>query len=294
MYNEGIELNITGKIVQGSAFNWSSTFNITTQKNRVTGLAEGVPEIIGTTQLERTNITRVGQPIGSFFVVRSTGVDAATGQRIFLDAQGKEVLFNFAAPAAERYKYRDGSIAPSIDLGRDGVIAGNALPTAYGGWINNFSFKGLDLTIDAIFSYGNKVYFGSRAGLLDQRFWNSSKEVLNRWQKPGDQTDIPKIVFNDNISNGSAFPISSNLFDGGFIKFRNIALGYTLPASITQKISVSSLRIYGQVFNALTITNYPGIDPEISVNGNSALTPGVDRNTIGQARTFTIGLNVGF
>jgi TonB-linked SusC/RagA family outer membrane protein len=294
MYNRGFEVGLTGRIFQNRDFTWSTTLNVTTQKNEVTSLAPGVPEILGISQLERTNITRVGQPIGSFFVVRTGGVDEQTGRRIFIDKDGKEVLFNFADPVASRWRYRDGTIARPIDLGIDGQIAGNALPTVYGGFRNDFAFKGFDLTLDAIYSYGNKVYFGSRAGLLDQRFWNNSTEVLNRWQRPGDKTNIPRVVYNDNISNGSSFPLDVNLFDGGFFRMRSIVLGYTLPTSIVERMRISSFRIYTQVLNAFIITKYPGIDPEISVNGNSALTPSVDRNTIGQARTFTLGINVGF
>jgi TonB-dependent starch-binding outer membrane protein SusC len=294
MYNKGFEFSLTARILRNKAFTWTSNFNLTTQKNEVTKLRSDVPEIVGNTQLERTNVTRVGESIGSFFVVRTNGVDAATGQRIFLDKDGKEVLFNFGAPAAQRWKYRDGTVAPAIDLGKDGVIAGNALPTVYGGFTNTFGFKGFDLNVDAIYSFGNKVYFGSRAGLLDQRFWNNSTEVLNRWQKAGDQTDIPRVVFNDNISNGSAFPISDNLYEGGFVKVRNIILGYSLPTKMLERAKLSTVRLYGQVQNPFVITNYPGVDPEISSNGNVALTPGVDRNTVGQARTFTIGINVGF
>ncbi|HWJ92734.1 MAG TPA: TonB-dependent receptor [Flavisolibacter sp.] len=294
MYNKGIELNLNFKAINKKDFTWNVTFNLTSQKNRVTSLAPGVPEIVGTSQLERTNITRVGSPIGSFFVVRTRGVDPLTGRRVFVDAQGRDVLFNFADPVASRWRYRDGTIAPAIDLGRDGVISGNALPTLYGGLINNFAYKGFDVNVDIIYSHGNKVYFGSRAGLLDQRFWNNGTMVLNRWQKPGDITGIPRVVFNDNISNGSSIPMDINLFDGAFIKFRNISLGYTLPTDVTGRLGISSLRFYTQVFNAFTLTPYPGSDPEISVNGNAALTPGVDRNTIGQARTFTVGLNIGF
>jgi TonB-dependent starch-binding outer membrane protein SusC len=294
MYNRGWEVSLNGKVFSKRDFTWDMTLNLTTQKNEVTELAPGVPEIVGTTQLERTNITRVGLPIGSFFMVRTAGVDAATGRRIFLDKDGREVLFNFADPVATRWKYRDGSTARPIDLGTDGKVVGNALPKVYGGFINNFTYKGIDLNIDMIYSFGNKVYFGSRAGLLDQRFWNNTTDVLNRWTKPGDVTDIPRVVYNDNISNGSSIPIDANLFDGGFVKCRNISLGYTLPNKLTSKAGISSVRVYSQVFNAFVITDYPGSDPEISVNGNSALTPGVDRNTIGQSRTFTFGLNIGF
>lgn len=294
MYNRGIELTLNALVLDKKDFSWNVSFNITTQKNRVTGLAPGVTEIIGNTQLERTNITRVGLPIGSFFAVRTNGVDAATGQRIFLDAQGREVLFNFGEAVANRWRYRDGSIAPPISLAADGKVVGNPLPTVYGGIVNTFNYKGFDLTIDAFYSFGNQVYFGSRAGMLDQRFWNNFQEVKNRWTKPGDVTNIPRVVYNDNVSNGSAIPIDANLFDAGFLRVRTLALGYTLPRSVVDKIKLGSLRFYVQALNPFIFTNYPGVDPEISVNGNTALTPGVDRNTVGQARTVTVGLNVGF
>jgi TonB-dependent starch-binding outer membrane protein SusC len=292
MYNRGIELNMSVRIFDRKDFTWVSSVNLTTQKNKVTKLSSIVPEIIGTTQLERTNITRPGYSVGSFFMVKINGVDAATGRRIFADKEGREVLFDFSA--TNRWTYRDGTVAPAIDLAADGYIAGNALPTLYGGIINNFYYKGFDLSIDAIYSFGNKVYFGSRAGLLDQRFWNNTTDVKDRWQKAGDVKDIPRVIFNDNISNGSAFPIDANLFDGGFVRFRNIAFGYTLNRMVISKLKISSARIYVQAQNPFIITNYPGSDPEISVNGGSALTPGVDRNTVGQTRTLTFGLNVGF
>jgi TonB-linked SusC/RagA family outer membrane protein len=294
MFNRGIELTLNGRVIDKKDFSWNVSFNITTQKNEVTALAPGVTELIGTTQLERTNLTVVGQPIGSFFVVKTDGVDPQTGQRIFLDKSGRKVFFNFARPTATRYQYADGSTAPPIGIASDGVFAGSALPTAYGGLINNFYYKGIDLTIDAFYSLGNYVYFGSRAGMLDQRFWNNFQEIKNRWTRPGDVTNIPRIVYGDNISNGSAFPIDENLYKGDFLRVRTIALGYTLPSKYAEKAKLSSIRVYTQLLNPFIITSYPGIDPEISVNGNTALIPGVDRNTVGQARTITFGLNVGF
>lgn len=294
MYNRGIEFTLNAKVIEKKDFTWNTSFNITTQKNEVTALAPGVPEIIGTTQLERANLTVVGQPIGSFYVVRTGGVDPQTGQRIFINRAGQQVFFNFARPIASRYQFADGSNAPAIGIASDGAFAGSALPKAYGGFINNFYYKGIDLTIDAFYSIGNYVYFGSRAGMLDQRFWNNFQEVKNRWTKAGDVTNIPRIVYGDNISNGSAFPIDQNLFKGDFLRVRSIAVGYTLPNKVAQKANLSSVRLYTQLLNPFIITSYPGIDPEISVNGNTALTPGVDRNTVGQARTLTFGINVGF
>ncbi|MDI9365715.1 MAG: SusC/RagA family TonB-linked outer membrane protein [Flavobacterium sp.] len=294
-YNRGIEFNINASIIDKKDFSWNVSFNLATQENKVTALADGVPEIVGITGLERTNITRPGISLGSFFLAKTNGVDAATGRRIFVNAANTEVLFDFSNPtAAQRWRYRDGTVAPAIDLGRDGYVAGNSLPKVYGGFTNTFRFKDIDFSFDMYYSFGNAVYFGSRAGLLDQRFWNNSTIALNRWQKAGDVTNVPRVVFNDNISNGSSFPIDANLYNGDFIKMRNVSLGYNIPKELLRKIKISGLRLYAQAFNLFTITNYPGADPEISSNGAEALTPGVDRNTIGQARSFNLGLNVTF
>ena len=294
MYNKGIEFTLNAKILDKKDFGWNASFNITTLKNEVTSLAPGVTEITGFTQVERTNLTRVGYAIGTIFGIKTNGVDQETGRRIFLDAQGREVLFNFAEPTATRWRYRDGTVAPPISLAADGKMLANPHPKAYGGLINNFSYRGFDLTIDAFFSLGNYVYFGSRAGLLDQRFWNNAEEVKNHWSKQGDVTNIPRLVYGDNTSNGSSLLLDVNVFKADYLKIRTIALGYTLPQAIVEKAKISSLRIYGQVLNPFIITSYPGIDPEISTNGNSALARGVDRNTVGQARTITLGINVGF
>ena len=292
MYNKGIELNINAAIIKKQDFTWNLYANFSTLKNEVTALAPGVTQLTGTTQLENTNRTQVGYSIGQFYAVKTKGVDPATGRRIFVNAAGQDVYFDFSA--TNRYTFADGSVAPVIDITKDGYLAGNAIPKVTGGFGTSVNFKGFDFAVDAIYSLGNKVYFGSRAGLLDQRFWNNTVEVLKRWQKPGDITNIPRVVYNDNISNGSAFPIDVNIFSGNFIKFRNISLGYTIPSNALKYLKISGVRFYTQMTNPFTITNYPGSDPEISVNGNTALTPGVDRNTIGQARTITVGLNVTF
>jgi len=118
--------------------------------------------------------------------------------------------------------------------------------------------------------------------------------MLRRWQKPGDQTDIPKVVYNDNISNGTTMPISENVFKGDFAKLRSLTLAYSLPVSLLSKAKISNLRLYVSAQNLAIITDYPGPDPETSTNGNANSGQGVDRNQIGNARTFTAGLNIGF
>ncbi len=131
--------------------------------------------------------------------------------------------------------------------------------------------------------------------MRDQRNWNNSAEVAETyWKNPGDITDIPKPIWSDNISNGSTMVQSQNVEKGDFLKVRNIGLGYTLKNDFLRKNSINRVRLYAQVFNAFVFTNYTGADPEISSNGDANLTPGVDRNTVPQARTISIGMNLVF
>lgn len=305
MYNKGIELSLNANIINGKDFRWSAAFNFTTLANKVTKLANGVNEIVGFTGSqnganERANITRIGYSIASIYTVTTAGVNPANGQRIFIDAQGRQVQYDQSKAAAQRYTYVDGgNVAPAIDLAIDGKIQGASIPKYFGGFQTSVGYKGFDAAIDIIYSGGNYIYNGTKAGLRDQRFWNNHTDVLNRWAKPGDITNIPKLIWNDNISNGSGIQISENVEKGDFIKGKSLSLGYTVNKNINSRIGINSIRIYAQLQNAFIITNYSGSDPEVATNGNGAIgtgsiSPGVDRNTAPQARTIVVGLNVNF
>ena len=305
MYNRGIELALNANVISNKNFNWSVGMNITTLKNKVTKLAEGVKDIVGFTGTqnganERANITREGYSIASIYTVTTLGVNPTNGQRIFLDAAGRKVQYDHSRPAAQRYTYVDGGgIAPAIDLAADGRIQGPSLPTWFGGFQSNMRVQNFDIGIDLMFSGGNYIYNGSKAGLRDQRFWNNHTDVLTRWQKTGDLTHIPKLIWNDNVSNGSGIQISENVEKGDFLKAKSISLGYTLDRNIVGGLGLGSIRFYSQLQNAFVITNYTGSDPEVATNGNNAIgtgsiSPGVDRNTAPQARTLVFGVNVTF
>jgi TonB-linked SusC/RagA family outer membrane protein len=295
MYNTGLELAITSHNISKKDFTWTTNFNISTLKNEVTELAPGVTEIVGITQLETTNRTFVGYPVGNIFGIETRGVDPTTGRRVFVNAAGKEVLYSHEAAAANRWTYRDGSgNAPAIVLNTDGKVLGSPIPTVYGGLDNTFVYKGFDFSFNLTYALGFEVYNGSQAGLRDQRWWNNSVEVYETaWRNPGDITNIPKPVFNDNVSNGSTMVLSENVEKGDYMKVRNLSAGYTFK-NIPASFGIESLRLYAQVFNAFVLTNYSGSDPEVSSNGNSNLTPGVDRNTVPQARTYSFGVNISF
>lgn len=297
MYNKGWEFTLSGTIIQSKNFTWNSSFNITTLKNVVTRLANQNADIQpATSGLERPSLVRVGESLGVFYAVRTGGVNPANGQRIFYYKDGTAIQYNHAAPAATRWTLvSTGAAAPRVpDQAADGVVVGPALPKWQGGFDNTFKYKNFDVNILLFFSGGNYVYNGSKAGLRDQRSWNNAKEVLTRWQKPGDVTSIPRVVFGDNISNGSGIVMTENIEKGDFLKARNITIGYSAPAAVADKIGLNSIRFFVQMQNAFTITKYSGFDPEISSNGNGFGNPSVDRNSVPQARSLNIGLNLGF
>lgn len=293
MFNKGIEVSLTSYNYESSNFRWSTTFNFSTLKNEVTALAPGVDELLGVTSLETTNRTVISYPIGQIWGIETAGVDPATGRRIFLNGNGVKVFYDHNA--AERWQLADGTPHRAINITQDGKVLGSPLPKFYGGIDNNFTYKNFDASLGLTFATGFYVYNGSKAGLRDQRTWNNTKEVYETaWKKPGDITDIPKPVWGDNVSNGSTMVQSQNVEKGDFLKVRNLSMGYTLSNDLLKRYGVSSLRVYAQTFNLLTITKYEGADPEISSMGDTNLAPGVDRNTVPQAKTISFGLNIAF
>lgn len=296
MYNRGFEFSANANVIRNGKFSWNTSLNFTTIHNRVTELAGGNLDIVGTTSTaaETSNITRVGYSVGSLYGAKTDGVNPETGQRIFINKAGERVQYSQVVAAGQsRWTDLKGNAVSAITA-EDFYILGNALPTWYGGFNNTVSYGNFDLNLGFTYSGGNYVQNGTRATLRDQRFWNNGTEVLDRWTKPGQITDIPRVVYGDLLSNGSSWPISANVEKADFLKLKSTSLGYRLPASWLGNSGISSVRLYTQVFNVFVVTSYTGSDPEISSNGNSNLTPGVDKNSAPQGRTFTFGVNVGF
>jgi hypothetical protein len=293
-------MSLTSYNISKKNLQWTTTFNLSTLKNEVTSLAPelGIDFITGYSggTTETTNRTLVGYPIGMIFGVQTNGVDPANGSRIFLDKNGREVLYSYYVPVGQsNWTYRDdGTIAPAISIATDGKPLASPLPKIYGGLDNTVNYSGFDATVSLTYAFGFSNYFGSKAGLRDQRYWENSVEVYKTaWKNPGDVTNIPKPVFGDNVSNGSTMVISENVEKGNYIKVRNLSIGYTINR-LPAKVGIQSIRLYTQIFNALVFTKYTGSDPEVSTNGDTNLSPGVDRNTAPQARTYTFGINVNF
>lgn len=295
MENKGLELQISATPIRKRDLTWTTTLNLTTNDNKVTALPPGTTQFLtATSGLESANVTRLGHSVGSLYVVRTAGVNPANGRRIFINAAGQQIQYNHVPPSGQsRWTFLDGTTAPAVSAA-DAVLYANTNPKWFGGFDNTVRYKNFDLNVLFTFMGGYSVYNGTKAGLRDQRFWNNHTDVLTRWTKPGDVTEIPRIVFGDNVSNGSAFPQSQNVEKGDHLKLRNATLGYTVPKNWIEKAKINSARVFVSGQNLFIITKYTGPDPEVSSNGNGNTNQGIDRNSVANARTILFGLRLEF
>lgn len=268
MENKGIEFELSTKNFVGE-FKWNTEFNISANRNKVTKL--GLNKVYYYAGMYETGenaiILKEGLPLGTFFGYRSLGVNEDTGDIDYEDVSG------------------NGTIGPE-----DRVVIGCAQPKFIYGFTNDFSWKGLTLSVFFQGSYGNQIFNASRIdmeGMID--FKNQSTAVLRRWLRPGMITDIPRSGNPENVHNSTRF-----VEDGSYLRLKSLTLSYNLPQTVLHKIGLNSLQLFVTGQNLLTFTKYKGYDPEVNAYGASSVALGVDYGTYPQSKTCVIGLNVGF
>lgn len=298
MYNRGVEFTFNTSPIRNTDFSWNLNLNISHNTNKVLSLTEGVTSLISDAiggVAGMASITQVGSPIGMIYAIRTNGVDPQTGRRIFLDGEGREVFYQQVPPVGGyQWEYADGTQARAVNTADDAVPYKTTQPKFFGGFGNNFAFSGFDLDMLWTFQYGGYMYNGTQSQLMDHRFQNNHVMVMNRWQQPGDITDIPRVQDGNITSWGYSIPITANVYKSDFLRLKNISLGYTLPTDLTRRAQVDRIRIYGSIQNALLFTPYNGADPEVTSTGNATTTQGFDKNVTPNARTFTFGLQASF
>jgi hypothetical protein len=159
--------------------------------------------------------------------------------------------------------------------------------------MNNFSYKNFHLGVFLQWSYGNDIYNANRLtfeGNSNRRFnLNQFASYVNRW--------TPENPTNENYRAGGQGPIgfhsSRVVEDGSYLRLKTLSLGYDLPKSIIQKAKLTGLSLNIAAQNLITITNYSGMDPEVSVR-NATLAPGFDYSAYPQSRTIVFGLKATF
>ncbi|WP_153797931.1 SusC/RagA family TonB-linked outer membrane protein [Foetidibacter luteolus] len=290
MENKGIELTLNTQNISGKDFTWSTTFNISMNRNKVLSLATPAPIFSGNPNfLSNTGIIRVGDPVGSFWGLRRLGVwteaDKNEAAKFASYRGGKPIL-----PGDLKYLDLNGDYAIND---ADRMIIGNGNPDGWGSFVNNFRYKQWDLLIELQYMYGNDVLNQSLHSGEDRTgIANSYNTVLDAWD-PAKGNDNTMIAAIRDTRAGYVTNVDSHwVEDGSFLRGRNLLLSYSLTSDAVKKLHLSRLRFYASVQNFFLVTGYNGNDPEVTTYSN-AFAQGQTFFDYPKPTTFRLGVNVG-
>jgi len=274
--NKGFEFSLNTVNITTKDFEWTSNLTISTNKSKVLDLA-------GKDFLENGTASRliVGEPVGTFYGIKYLGT--------WKEGQ---------IPEGSKWLPGDPNL---LDVNEDGVITvadampiGNAEPKFYGGFGNTLTYKNWALNVFFDFSYGNDIYDLAASDCYGGYNTNLYGDNRNRWSSSNPNSDVPragsgfKYITDSYAGKGGC---SYFVYDGSFLRLKNINLEYTLP-QFTKVIK--NLSVYGSISNLFTITKYKGYSPDVNSDGSHSTRRGFDNNVYPQARTFILGLKVGF
>lgn len=271
MSNNGLEIMVNAIPVQTKDFKWETTITFSTNSNKLKSLSNDLyqtsSDYFMTGWIEEpikteSHIVRIGHKVGDIYGFKVVDVDES-GKWIYLDKNGNRVNYDDFTHSFE-----------------DKQILGNGVPKWYLGFNNQFRYKKFDLAINMRGAFGFQIMNGMR-----MFYENRSRQDWNRLRSAYDKV-FGKAVLNTLCSEEFN---SYYVENGDYWKIDNITLGYSFS-----KINkwIKTLRLYASVNNAITITGYKGIDPEVSTSG---LAPSYDnRDSYPHTRAFTFGMNVTF
>ncbi|MBC6491614.1 SusC/RagA family TonB-linked outer membrane protein [Flavihumibacter stibioxidans] len=269
MENKGIELAVNAIPVKSANFSWIVDFNLASNRNKVTSLPGGSDIADPNTGLQ---LIRQGESIKSYYLREWAGVDPANGDPLWYTDNTHAATTNVYPGAGAR------------------TIVGNALPKYFGSLNNSFRYKDFSLDVQLYYNFGNYVYdtwgsyyVGAGFGAAFQKV----ARVLDRWQQPGDVTDIPKYVEGGNKNFQSASTFFMN--QGDFIRLRNLQLGYDLSKLVSSKLKITSAMFYVRGTNLFTWVKDKNLafDPEQGTSSTTNLNVFIPK-------TITAGVNISF
>lgn len=284
MENSGIELEAAYKF-RVSDWNFRVSANASYLKNKLIEYGnesgwENLDSFQGTGDISRAEN---GKPFPFFYGYKTAGIFQNTDEvKAYKNDKG-ELLQPTAVSGDVRFVDVDGN---GIIDANDRTDIGKGMPDWTFGFNLGVSWKNFDLNMMWQGTAGNDIYDATRR--TDIATSNLPSWMLNRWTGEGTSNRIPRFVQGDNVNWQSS---DLYVYDGSYLRLKNIQLGYTLPAALTQKVFISSLRFYVAAENLFTFTKYHGFDPEISSGGTSL---GIDYGVYPQARVWTIGASLSF
>jgi hypothetical protein len=297
MKNTGLDLMVTYHGNVGNDFKFDIRGNISHYKNEVVRLNTNPNEKLFGPQLRQIDYTvsMAGQPISSFYgyVVEgifNTPAEVAAWPKYNPDLNGVDV---YSKPGVFKYKDVNGDGKITSD---DRTIIGSPHPDFTYGLNFDFAYKNFDMTMFFQGSQGNKIInyvnrwteFNNFSGNRDV------KRLTESWTAEryanGSKITLPMAILDDAVmQQNSTFFVE----DGSYLRMKNLQIGYSLPAALTQKLKIEHLRVYVQATNLFTITKYSGLDPEIRMTqANADRGMGIDEGIYPTSRIFMVGINL--
>ncbi|GGC07240.1 SusC/RagA family TonB-linked outer membrane protein [Dyadobacter sediminis] len=295
MQNKGFEFTLNTTNIERGDFTWNTSFNISLNRNKVLSLAtpSDIFGVGGPNFTNQTGIIRIGEPVGSFWglIREGTWSEAEKDQASKFTSYRNNLTM---LPGDIKYKdiNGDGAITDA-----DRTIIGNGSPKAWGTFSNTVRFKNFDLTFDVQYSYGNDVMDMTLHPSEDRvSIANSYTSVLNAWTPTNQNTPVAQIR---ETRAGYVTNVDSHwIFDGSFLRGRNLLLGYNIPSDVISKIKLSKLRVYLSAQNFFLVTKYPHGDPEVTpTNGDqnsNVFSQGMIWHGYPKPTTYMAGLQIAF
>ena len=272
MTNKGIEFTLNAVPVRTKNFMWSTTLNLSHNKNTVdkmqneifhtTNLTQGDPMVAGVSADGWTQRIMEGEPIGTFYTYQYAGIVNGRSEYYVLDENGN----------------RTGETTNNPSL-KDRSITGCAQPKLNAGWNNTLTYKNWSLNAFITGVFGNDVYNSARAHYTSAQMFSDGKNVL-------------KEFLNNPASDASgSLPSDRFIEKGSYVRLQTLSLSYTFRNCFNDWIQ--DLTLYGTANNLFTITNYKGLDPEVNMGG---IDPGIDYrwSRYPHTRTFMVGVKINF
>lgn len=305
--NRGLEISLNTVNIPGGKgrFKWTTNFNISFNKNKVTGLSGGQDSRFSSVVVTNNYICKVGEPLSEMYGYVYDGVYQYAD---FDEISPNTFVLKPNVPnnTQERTNIKPGDVKLK-DLNGDGqltsedqTIIGHGLPIHTGGFTNNFEWKGFDLSVFFQWSYGNDVINYNRVKLetLRGKNINQLSSAANHWTPrvdngDGTYTDGNYTNYLGAVNRSLSVNTDREVEDASFLRLKNVQLGYNFPVKSLKKMKMRSFRVYLSGENLATFTKYTGYDPEVSTR-NSAMTRGFDYSSYPRSMSFTCGVKIGF
>ncbi|MBE9601112.1 SusC/RagA family TonB-linked outer membrane protein [Pedobacter sp. MC2016-24] len=285
MRNKGLELAISGRLINKPDLKWDMGFIYSLNRNKISNLG-GNDQLI-TNYAGATILTRVNQVANLFYGYKTSGVYESDAAANASGLSNKTTDGAYIPFQGGDMKFQDLNGDHVIDE-NDRQIIGNPNPDFTGSYNNKISYKRWSLDALFTFSKGNDIYNGTRAALeMMSGYSNQTQAIVNRWRTDGQVTNIPRASWADPSANGR---FSDRwMEDGSYLKLRTISLSYNVPVKAA---FIRSATVYAIASNLFTLTKYKGYDPEFSA-GTSVFARGVDTGLEPGSRSMQLGVRIG-